>query len=172
MNLLPISLAFAPSFIAAAAIPDVAPRNETIAKRGGEVNYLADCTRWSVLNTWSDYPASYIVWYSNVDNSQDKQLPDSLSSEYRNWDAGGELAFGPCMRTSSANWSPHWRGLPYLGGIFTSLTLVSPFRHTSIPMLKVEASVITLDTPIGQPMGRHSTATRHVLILSIESCLL
>lgn len=82
-------LSLLPSFIVAAALPDFVPRNETIAKRGGEVNYLADCSRL-LLSSGDSYQASYIAWYSNVDNSQNEQRPDSLSSEYRDWSRGGE----------------------------------------------------------------------------------
>ncbi|KIO17301.1 hypothetical protein M407DRAFT_33050 [Tulasnella calospora MUT 4182] len=88
--LLITSLSFIPSLIAAVAIPDVAPRNETLAKRGGEVNYLSNCQRLDV-NTLNSYTASYVAWYANVDNSQSgSDRPDSLSNEYRNWDAGGD----------------------------------------------------------------------------------
>ncbi|KAG8948665.1 hypothetical protein FRC04_009431 [Tulasnella sp. 424] len=87
------SLSFIPSLISAIAIPAadvVAPRNETssLEKRGGEVNYLSNCLRVDV-NLTSGYYASYIAWYSNVDNSQSGQRPDSLSSEYRDWSKGG-----------------------------------------------------------------------------------
>ncbi|KAG8906889.1 hypothetical protein FRC00_012272 [Tulasnella sp. 408] len=64
------SLAFLPSFIAALAVPDVVPRNETLAKRGGEVNYLTYCLRANVNNMADAYHASYIAWYSNIDNTQ------------------------------------------------------------------------------------------------------
>lgn len=64
------SLCFIPSLISAIAIPNVAPRNETsLGKRGGEVNYLANCQRFDV-NTWDSYTASYVAWYANVDNTQ------------------------------------------------------------------------------------------------------
>ncbi|KIO28525.1 hypothetical protein M407DRAFT_22266 [Tulasnella calospora MUT 4182] len=93
MKLSPLSLlsfAVIPSFISAAIIPDLAPRNGTIAKRGGEVNYLANCFRITIPNT-SGYLASYMAWYSNIDNSLARQRPDSLSSEYRDWSNGGSV---------------------------------------------------------------------------------
>ncbi|KAG8938639.1 hypothetical protein FRC00_014617 [Tulasnella sp. 408] len=62
------SIALLPSLIAAVAIPDASPRDGTLSKRGGEVVYLADCTRKSV-STGSQYPASYGAWYADVDNS-------------------------------------------------------------------------------------------------------
>lgn len=73
------SLSFIPSLIAAASIPDVAPRNETLAKRGGEVNYLSNCARVDI-SKWPppSYSASYIAWYSNVDNSQGGQVRQRL----------------------------------------------------------------------------------------------
>ncbi|KAG8898918.1 hypothetical protein FRC01_010721 [Tulasnella sp. 417] len=61
------SLSFIPSLIAAIAIPDVASRNETLAKRGGEVNYLANCQR---IDPKDSYTASYVAWYANIDNTQ------------------------------------------------------------------------------------------------------
>ncbi|KIO20968.1 hypothetical protein M407DRAFT_29410 [Tulasnella calospora MUT 4182] len=82
------SLTLLPSVITAAAITGGVPLNGTLARRGGEVNYLADCSRW-VPSTSEQYPASYMAWYSNVDNSLDQQKPDSLSNEYRDWSAGG-----------------------------------------------------------------------------------
>ncbi|KAG9044353.1 hypothetical protein FS837_008287 [Tulasnella sp. UAMH 9824] len=89
-TLLITSIPFIPSMIAA-AIPDVVAHNETLAKRGGEINYLANCQRFS--NTSSDwYKASYVAWYSNVDNSQSgNDRPTSLSNEYRDWAAGGKF---------------------------------------------------------------------------------
>lgn len=90
-TLFTISLAFIPSLITAVAIPDVASRNETLAKRGGEVNYLANCERIDrYTGQYPHYPASYMAWYSNGDNSQGGQRPDSLSNEYRDWSNGGE----------------------------------------------------------------------------------
>ncbi|KAG8944211.1 hypothetical protein FRC00_010693, partial [Tulasnella sp. 408] len=82
------SVTLLPSVISAAAIPEGNPLNGTLAKRGGEVNYLAGCSRF-VSSTSEQYPASYMAWYSNVDNSLNQQKPDSLSSEYRDWSAGG-----------------------------------------------------------------------------------
>ncbi|KAG8917694.1 hypothetical protein FRC01_002278 [Tulasnella sp. 417] len=85
------SLALLPSFIAAAAIPEAAPRSEeasTIVKRAGEVNYIANCIRVNPYGTY-EYYASYMAWYANQDNSQNGQWPDSLSNEYRNWANGG-----------------------------------------------------------------------------------
>ncbi|KAG8909708.1 hypothetical protein FRC01_006778 [Tulasnella sp. 417] len=66
------SLSFIPSLIAAVAIPDIAARNETLVKRGGEVNYLSNCLRVDTHSGWplSSYTASYIAWYSNIDNTQ------------------------------------------------------------------------------------------------------
>ncbi|KAG8959219.1 hypothetical protein FRC00_001831, partial [Tulasnella sp. 408] len=87
------SLSFIPSLITAAAIPDVAARNETLVKRGGEVNYLSNCARVDFSGPWpvSSYTASYIAWYSNIDNTHSgNDHPDSLSNEYRNWDAKGD----------------------------------------------------------------------------------
>ncbi|KAG9041123.1 hypothetical protein FS837_012714 [Tulasnella sp. UAMH 9824] len=84
------SLALLPSFIAAAAVPDAAPRSEeasVIGKRGPEVNYLSNCNRRNGAGI--AYQASYIGWYANQDNSQGGQWPDSLSNEYRNWGNGG-----------------------------------------------------------------------------------
>ncbi|KAG8959216.1 hypothetical protein FRC00_001828 [Tulasnella sp. 408] len=84
------SLSFIPSLITAVAISDVASRNETLTKRGGEVNYLSNCLRW-IAGTADSYTASYVAWYANVDNSQSGyDRPDSLSNEYRNWAAGGD----------------------------------------------------------------------------------
>ncbi|KIO15737.1 hypothetical protein M407DRAFT_34675 [Tulasnella calospora MUT 4182] len=83
------SLSFLPSFIAAAAVPDALPGSEeasTLGKRGPEVNYISNCNR---RNGAGSYPASYIAWYANQDNSQDGQWADSLSNEYRNWANGG-----------------------------------------------------------------------------------
>ncbi|KAG8959218.1 hypothetical protein FRC00_001830 [Tulasnella sp. 408] len=83
------SLSLIPSLIAAVAIPDSAARNETLAKRGGEVNYLANCQR--IGNNKDTYTASYAAWYMNIDNTQSgNDRPDSLSNEYRNWAAGGD----------------------------------------------------------------------------------
>lgn len=111
------TLTLIPSFISAAAIPEIAARNGTLAKRGGEVNYLANCMQNNVPAK-TGYTVSYMVWYANVDNSLSgndvscflssslgraggsdghhtiKQLPDSLSNEYRDWSAGGELITG------------------------------------------------------------------------------
>lgn len=88
------ALSLIPSLISAIALPAdvVVPRNETssdLEKRGGEVNYLSNCWRVNVNN--NGYYASYVAWYSNVDNSQNGQRPDSLSSEYRDWSAGGKI---------------------------------------------------------------------------------
>ncbi|KIO16253.1 hypothetical protein M407DRAFT_34101 [Tulasnella calospora MUT 4182] len=78
-----------PSLIAAAAIPDVAAHNETLAKRGGEVNYLANCQR--IEAGQDSYTASYVAWYSNLDNTQSgNDRPESLSNEYRDWSANGD----------------------------------------------------------------------------------
>ncbi|KAG8892060.1 hypothetical protein FRC01_014366, partial [Tulasnella sp. 417] len=62
------SLSFIPSLIAAVAIPDIAARNGTLTKRGGEVNYLSNCQR--IGSNKDSYTASYVAWYMNVDNSQ------------------------------------------------------------------------------------------------------
>lgn len=64
------SLTSIPSFVAALAVPEVVPRDETLAKRGGEVNYLTYCLRANVNNMADAYHASYAVWYSNIDNTQ------------------------------------------------------------------------------------------------------
>lgn len=83
MKLSLISLAVIPSFISAAVVPNVAPRNATLDKRGGEVNYLANCLRYDFVAGSGGYQASYMAWYSNVDNSLNRERPDSLSNEYR-----------------------------------------------------------------------------------------
>ncbi|KAG9044352.1 hypothetical protein FS837_008286 [Tulasnella sp. UAMH 9824] len=88
------SLSLIPSLATAVAIPDVAPRNETLVKRGGEVNYLSNCLRVDTKSAFplSTYTASYIAWYMNIDNTQSgNDRPDSLSNEYRNWDAKGKF---------------------------------------------------------------------------------
>ncbi|KIO22761.1 hypothetical protein M407DRAFT_27714 [Tulasnella calospora MUT 4182] len=77
------------SFASATAVPDLAPRNGTLAKRGGEVNYLCSCFRLNIAAGLPGYVASYMAWYSNSDNSLARQRPDSLSSEYRDWSNGG-----------------------------------------------------------------------------------
>lgn len=61
-------LTLLPSFTSAAAVPEATPRNEIHVKRGGEVNYLANCQRIS-LSTGRDYHASYMTWYADVDRS-------------------------------------------------------------------------------------------------------
>ncbi|KAG8934262.1 hypothetical protein FRC00_012327 [Tulasnella sp. 408] len=55
------SLAFLPSFVLTAAILDSAPHKEDLVKRGGEVNYLANCVNNEV---WSHsvYHVSHMVW--------------------------------------------------------------------------------------------------------------
>ncbi|KAG8915060.1 hypothetical protein FRC00_008270 [Tulasnella sp. 408] len=55
------SLAFLPSFALAAAIPDGAPHKKDLVKRGGEVNYLANCVNNEV---WSHsvYHVSHMVY--------------------------------------------------------------------------------------------------------------
>ncbi|KIO23582.1 hypothetical protein M407DRAFT_26955 [Tulasnella calospora MUT 4182] len=84
------ALAFIPSFISAGIIPDVTSHKEALAKRGGEVNYLANCRHFQG-DLSSYYTVSHILWYSNVDNSQSgHDVPDSLSNEYRDWAAGGD----------------------------------------------------------------------------------
>lgn len=87
------SLAFLPSFISAVAIPDAADHKVALEKRGGEINYLANCYRQDWDNDVK-YEASYMAWYSNSDNSVHLEWPNSLSSEYRDWSKGGELLFG------------------------------------------------------------------------------
>ncbi|KIO22548.1 hypothetical protein M407DRAFT_27946 [Tulasnella calospora MUT 4182] len=83
------TLAFIPSFSSAAAIPDAVHLNGTLAKRGGEVNYLANCQQTN-SPTDSGYPVSHIAWYANVDESlSGNDLVDSLSNEYRDWSLGG-----------------------------------------------------------------------------------
>lgn len=84
------SLAVLPSLTFAAAIPDAADHKAALEKRGGEINYLANCYR----QDWDEdvkYEASYMTWYSNSDNSVNGEQPNSLSSEYRDWSKGGEL---------------------------------------------------------------------------------
>lgn len=68
-----IPFVFLPSFIFAATIPHPPPRNGTLVKRGGEVNYLANC---EVLDGafGNSHFASYMGWYSNVDNSLNQQV--------------------------------------------------------------------------------------------------
>ncbi|KAG9042992.1 hypothetical protein FS837_010156 [Tulasnella sp. UAMH 9824] len=85
------SLTLLHSLIYAAIVPKLAPRNLTIAKRGGEVNYLANCQRIS-LSTGLDYHASYMTWYADVDRSLHgpNLRPDSMSNEYRDWSKGGD----------------------------------------------------------------------------------
>ncbi|KAG8934260.1 hypothetical protein FRC00_012325 [Tulasnella sp. 408] len=85
------SFAFVTSLIDAASAQTQAPRSETIAKRGGEVNYLANCQRIS-LSTGLDYHASYMTWYADVDRSLHgpNLRPDSMSNEYRDWSKGGD----------------------------------------------------------------------------------
>ncbi|KAG8934470.1 hypothetical protein FRC01_002538 [Tulasnella sp. 417] len=79
------SLMLLPLATSVAAIPTGVPRNGTLAKRGGEVNYLAQCSRFGPGAGAELYQASYIAWYANSDNSQNQQKPDSLSNEYRDW---------------------------------------------------------------------------------------
>lgn len=87
------SLLFIPSLAAAAAVPDAPRQNGTLTKRGGEVNYLANCERVDpeadAYDEQYKYSASYMAWYANIDKSQGQQLPDSLSNEYRDWSRGG-----------------------------------------------------------------------------------
>ncbi|KIO22760.1 hypothetical protein M407DRAFT_27713 [Tulasnella calospora MUT 4182] len=90
------SFAFFPSFAFSAAVPDMGSRNETLHKRGGEVNYIANCIMYQ--NTWTpgdSYHVSHLAWYANSDNSQNGQQPDSLSNEYRDWSKGGEWLTWP-----------------------------------------------------------------------------
>ncbi|KIO19643.1 hypothetical protein M407DRAFT_30714 [Tulasnella calospora MUT 4182] len=85
------AFAFLSTFISAAAVPHVASPGEVLAKRGGEVNYLANCIIRNPAYVTINYHASYIAWYSNVDNSlSGNDTPESLSNEYRDWAAGGE----------------------------------------------------------------------------------
>ncbi|KIO28524.1 hypothetical protein M407DRAFT_22265 [Tulasnella calospora MUT 4182] len=84
-----LSSAVIPAFVFAGTIPEVAPRNGTLAKRGGEVNYLCNCDRIDYETDYVPYHASYIAWYSDGDHKPGDGLPESLSSEYRNWDAQG-----------------------------------------------------------------------------------
>lgn len=82
------TLTIIPSFISAVAVPTVAPRNETLVKRGGEVNYLANCKRYNDEDD-VDYAASYVAWYANVDNSlsgHDVREMDISSSSTRRTD--------------------------------------------------------------------------------------
>lgn len=124
-------LSFIPSLVAAASTPDVAPHNETLAKRGGEVNYLSNCQRVdAAIGPFRAIPLSYIAWYSNIDNTQSgndvcrwlqffishlliftdylscavQKHPNSLSSEYRNWAAGGKFNLrASCEHLPQAN---------------------------------------------------------------------
>lgn len=78
-------LAFLPPFALAAAIPDGALHRKDIVKRGGEVNYLANCVNNEV---WSHsvYHVSHMIWYANVDNSlsgRDVRLPRPTTLLYR-----------------------------------------------------------------------------------------
>lgn len=62
------AIALIPSLISAAPVEEVAARKDILAKRGGEVNYLANCINSSAVSP-SGYHVSHIAWYSNVDNS-------------------------------------------------------------------------------------------------------
>lgn len=62
------TLVLIPSFVSAAAIPDGVHLNGTLAKRGGEVNYLANCEQKNVY-AGTSYPLSRIAWFANVDAS-------------------------------------------------------------------------------------------------------
>ncbi|KIO32506.1 hypothetical protein M407DRAFT_105105 [Tulasnella calospora MUT 4182] len=98
------SIALLPSLIAAVAIPDVSPRDGALSKRGGEVVYLADCTRTDV-SSGSSYPASYGAWYADVDNSLSGNVrPDDLSNEYRDWSNGGTY-----LRWEGSEQDVHWK---------------------------------------------------------------
>ncbi|KAG8987659.1 hypothetical protein FRB90_003224 [Tulasnella sp. 427] len=113
-TLFSIPLAFVPSLVSAAAIDNTAPRNETIVKRGGEVNYLLNCYRNKYLDdsVSEQYTASYAAWYSNIDNSHNGERPDALSSEYRNWDANGDYL----------QWEEKQQNIYYPGSGFTLQT--------------------------------------------------
>ncbi|KAG8891915.1 hypothetical protein FRC00_012929, partial [Tulasnella sp. 408] len=98
------SLSFIPSLIAAATIPEVAARNETLVKRGGEVNYLCNCVRVDFSGPWpvSSYTASYIAWYSNIDNTHSGNDAITFTGKDRSR-TSISLALGPlCRRTSTA----------------------------------------------------------------------
>lgn len=72
------SFVFFPSLAFSVVVPNMAPRNETLHKRGGEINYLADCIMYK--NTWepgASYHVSHMAWYSNGDNSQNGQVQSS-----------------------------------------------------------------------------------------------
>ncbi|KAG8925644.1 hypothetical protein FRC01_009882 [Tulasnella sp. 417] len=137
------------SLVAAAALPDVVPRNETFSKRGGE-NYLANCERGNQYNAYDNYPASYVTWYSNVNNSQDGQRPDSLSSEYRNWAAGGDYL--------------HWEGQEQ--DIYFPDSGVTVQTHID-SNAQSRGLAITPGTPTVPPTERLSTATKYAMILSV-----
>ncbi|KAG9015074.1 hypothetical protein FRB90_004917 [Tulasnella sp. 427] len=77
-------LSFFIALVSAAAAPDTASSLETLSKRGGEVFYLANCLAGDVFDA---YRASYMAYYSNIDNSQNQQNPDAISEESR--DASG-----------------------------------------------------------------------------------
>ncbi|KAG9015072.1 hypothetical protein FRB90_004915 [Tulasnella sp. 427] len=78
-------LSFFIALVSAAAVPDTASSLETLSKRGGEVFYLANCLVGEGFNI---YRASYVAYYSNVDNSQNQQNPDAISQEYRDANGG------------------------------------------------------------------------------------
>ncbi|KAG9018733.1 hypothetical protein FRB90_010201 [Tulasnella sp. 427] len=77
------SLALLPTFIAAAALPNVASNDNGLTKRAGEVNYLVNCIH-------TNYKVSHVAWYSNLDNSQGGQFPDATSDQYRDWSKNGD----------------------------------------------------------------------------------
>ncbi|KAG8897761.1 hypothetical protein FRC01_011184, partial [Tulasnella sp. 417] len=62
------SLTFLPFFAFSAAIPEGTPHSDALVKRGGEVNYLANCENFETW-THSSYHVSHMIWYANVDNS-------------------------------------------------------------------------------------------------------
>ncbi|KIO32507.1 hypothetical protein M407DRAFT_18560 [Tulasnella calospora MUT 4182] len=70
------SIALLPSLVTAVAIPDVSPRDGALSKRGGEVVYLADCTRTDV-SSGSSYPASYGTYLRWEGSEQDVHWKDS-----------------------------------------------------------------------------------------------
>lgn len=86
-------LALLPALTFALTIPGTVPSHldrNSLAKRGGQVVYLANCYRQSISNSGDVYKASYGAWYADVDDSQNQEAPGDLSNEYRNWANGGD----------------------------------------------------------------------------------
>ncbi|KAG8979255.1 hypothetical protein FRB90_008154, partial [Tulasnella sp. 427] len=65
-----IPLSLISSLAYATAISQVSSGNETLAKRGNEVNFLANCVHYHNTAFPNDnYHVSHMIWYSDVDNS-------------------------------------------------------------------------------------------------------